>query len=124
MDHGVNAEDGSRADDAFLTEFALRPRTRARAGSATATRSEGIPLVARGTPYPRDRHGHNGRIVLAGGYGGMAGFRHVMDDLGIEVVEEELTFKVVQLRNAATGGPLTDDELRFIAGYPGQLAHL
>ncbi len=75
-------------------------------------------------PYPRDRHGHNGRIVLTGAYGGMAGFRHVMDDLGIEVVEEELTFKVVQLCNAATGRPLTDDELRFIAGYPGQLALL
>jgi isopropylmalate/homocitrate/citramalate synthase len=75
-------------------------------------------------PYPHDRNSHNGRIVLTGEYGGMAGFRHVMDDLGIDVVDEELTFKVVQLCNAATGRPLTDDELRFIAGYPRQLALL
>lgn len=75
-------------------------------------------------PYPTDRHAHNGRIVLTGEYGGLAGFRHVMDDLGIEVTDEDLTFKLVQLNNAATGRPLTDDELRFTAAYPHQLALL
>ena len=75
-------------------------------------------------PYPDDRHAHNGRIVLTGEYGGLAGFRHVMDELGIDVTEEQLTFQVVQLCNAATGRPLTDDELRFIAAYPAQLALL
>jgi homocitrate synthase NifV len=54
----------------------------------------------------------------------MAGFRHVMDGLGIEVTDEDLTFKLVQLCNAATGRPLTDDELRLIAAYPNQLALL
>jgi homocitrate synthase NifV len=75
-------------------------------------------------PYPADRHAHSGRIVLTGEYGGMAGFRHVMDDLGVEVTDEELTFKLVQLNNAATGRPLTDDELRLTAAYPHQLALL
>jgi isopropylmalate/homocitrate/citramalate synthase len=75
-------------------------------------------------PYPADRHAREGRIVLTGEYGGLAGFRHVMADLDIEVHDEDLTFRLVQLCNAATGRPLTDDELRLIAGYPNQLALL
>jgi isopropylmalate/homocitrate/citramalate synthase len=75
-------------------------------------------------PYPADRHARLGRLVLTGEYGGMAGFRHVFVDLAIEVRDEELTFKLVQLCNAATGRPLTDDELRLIAEYPEQLALL
>jgi len=75
-------------------------------------------------PFPQDRHARSGRIVLTGEYGGMAGFRHVMEDLGIEVTDEALTFKLVQLNNAATGRPLTDDELRLTAAYPHQLALL
>jgi homocitrate synthase NifV len=35
-----------------------------------------------------------------------------------------LTFKLVQLCNASTGRPLTDDELRLIAAYPHQLSLL
>jgi homocitrate synthase NifV len=61
---------------------------------------------------------------LTGEYGGMAGFRHVTDGLGIEVSDEELTFRLVQLCNTATGRPLTDDELRLIGRYPQQLALL
>jgi homocitrate synthase NifV len=38
--------------------------------------------------------------------------------------DEELVFKLVQLCNAATGKPLTDDELRLIARFPHQLALL
>ncbi len=75
-------------------------------------------------PYPADWHARTGRVVLTGEYGGLAGFRHVMDGLGIEVSDERLTFRLVQLCNAATGRPLTDDELRFIAAYPRQLALL
>ncbi|WP_194926295.1 LeuA family protein [Catenulispora pinisilvae] len=75
-------------------------------------------------PFPEDWHARTGRVVLTGEYGGKAGFRHVMDGLGIEVRpdEEELVFQLVQLCNAQTGRPLTDDELRLIAGYPRQLA--
>jgi homocitrate synthase NifV len=75
-------------------------------------------------PFPADWHARPGRVVLTGEYGGKAGFRHVMEGLGIEVSDEELTFRLVQLCNAATGRPLTDDELRLIAAYPHQLALL
>jgi homocitrate synthase NifV len=75
-------------------------------------------------PYPYDWHTRDGRVVLTGEYGGLAGFRHVMDGLGVEVTDEDLTFKLVQLCNAGTGRPLTDDELRLIAAYPRQLALL
>jgi homocitrate synthase NifV len=63
-------------------------------------------------------------VVLTGEYGGTAGFRHVMDSLGIEVTDEDLTFRLVQVCAAATGKPLTDDELRLIAAYPAELALL
>ena len=75
-------------------------------------------------PFPSDWHTRAGRVVLTGEYGGMAGFRHVMDGLGIAVTDADLTFKLVQLCNAATGRPLTDDELRLIAAYPRELALL
>lgn len=77
-------------------------------------------------PFPADWHTRPGRLVLTGEYGGMAGFRHVMDGLGIEIGDgaADFTFRLVQLCAAATGKPLTDDELRFIAAYPHQLALL
>ncbi len=56
----------------------------------------------------------------------MAGFRHVMDGLGIEIAgaDEDLVSRLVQLCASATGKPLTDDELRLMAAYPHQLALL
>jgi isopropylmalate/homocitrate/citramalate synthase len=77
-------------------------------------------------PFPSDWYAREGRVVLTGEYGGKAGFRHVLDGLGLEVAaaEEDLVFSLVQLCAAATGKPLTDDELRLIARYPHQLALL
>ncbi|MCA2220504.1 LeuA family protein [Nonomuraea aurantiaca] len=75
-------------------------------------------------PFPEDWHARSGRVVLTGEYGGKAGFRHVMDGLGVDVREEDLAFRLVQLCNAMTGRPLTDDELRLIAEYPRELALL
>ncbi|MEV4070954.1 hypothetical protein AB0M50_14450 [Nonomuraea fuscirosea] len=75
-------------------------------------------------PFPDDRHARAGRVVLTGEYGGKAGFRHVMDGLGTEVADEDLSFRVVQLCNAMTGRPLTDDELRLIAAHPRELSLL
>ncbi|MFI6708091.1 LeuA family protein [Nonomuraea sp. NPDC050478] len=75
-------------------------------------------------PFPEDWHARDGRVVLTGEYGGKAGFRHVMDGLGAEVADEDLSFKLVQLCNAMTGRPLTDDELRLIAAYPRELSLL
>ncbi|MEV4160490.1 LeuA family protein [Nonomuraea dietziae] len=73
-------------------------------------------------PFPSDWHARRGRVVLTGEYGGKAGFRHVMDGLEVEPADEELAFQLVQLCNAMTGRPLTDDELRLIAAYPRELA--
>ncbi|MGP3912395.1 LeuA family protein [Nonomuraea sp. 10N515B] len=76
-------------------------------------------------PFPEDWHARSGRVVLTGEYGGKAGFRHVMEGLGVEVAEDEdLAFRLVQLCNAMTGRPLTDDELRLIATYPRELSLL
>ncbi|HVB41240.1 MAG TPA: hypothetical protein VNF47_00870 [Streptosporangiaceae bacterium] len=76
-------------------------------------------------PFPQDWHAQAGRVVLTGEYGGLAGFRHVLDKLGIKAGEHEgLVFKLVQLCASATGKPLTDDELRFIAAYPTELSLL
>ncbi|WP_141583999.1 LeuA family protein [Actinomadura sp. WMMA1423] len=75
-------------------------------------------------PFPEDWHARPGRVVLTGEYGGKAGFRHVMDGLGIDPADEDLAFQLVQLCNAQTGRPLTDDELRLIATYPNELALL
>jgi isopropylmalate/homocitrate/citramalate synthase len=75
-------------------------------------------------PFPADWQAQPGRVVLTGEYGGMAGFRHVMDSLGIEVSAPDLTFGLVQVCAAATSKPLTDDELRLIAAYPQELALL
>jgi isopropylmalate/homocitrate/citramalate synthase len=77
-------------------------------------------------PFPHDWTDREGRVVLTGEYGGKAGFRHVMDGLGIEIApaDEELVFKLVQLSNAASGRPLHDDELRLLASYPHELALL
>src|SRR4051812_8724932 len=77
-------------------------------------------------PFPEDWHARKGRVVLTGEYGGRAGFLHVLDGLGIAAAEgdEELAFEVVQLCNAMTGRPLTDDELRLIVRYPRCLALL
>ena len=76
-------------------------------------------------PFPRDWHAQQGRVVLTGEYGGMAGFRHVLDGLGIDPGEhEELVFQLVQLCASATSKPVTDDELRLITAYPRELALL
>ena len=77
-------------------------------------------------PFPHDWFRREGRVVLTGEYGGRAGFRHVFDGLGLGIGDgdEELVFQLVQLCGAATGRPLTDDELGLIAGYPHQLALL
>jgi homocitrate synthase NifV len=47
-----------------------------------------------------------------------------MEGLGLEPVDEERSFELVQLCNAMTGRPLTDDELRLIATYPAELSLL
>ena len=62
-----------------------------------------------------------GRIITTGEYGGIKGFRHVFDKLGIEFSSNaaaQHVFSLVQYANLHTQKPLTDDELRLIARYP------
>ncbi len=64
---------------------------------------------------------HTGRIITTGEYGGIKGFRHVYDTLGIHFqddAEARTIFELVQYANLHTQKPLTDDELRLIARYP------
>lgn len=64
---------------------------------------------------------HTGRIITTGEYGGIRGFRHVYDTLGIHFhddAEARTIFELVQYANLHTQKPLTDDELRLIARYP------
>ncbi len=73
--------------------------------------------IGRGTPVMRE----TGRIITTGAYGGMKGFRHVYEKLGISFESDEAARRVlelVQLANLHTQKPLTDDELRFLATYP------
>jgi homocitrate synthase NifV len=77
-------------------------------------------------PFPDDWFTRSGRVVLTGEYGGKAGFRHVMEGLGIQIAgdDEDLAFSLVQMCASASGKPLADDELRLIGSYPRQLALL
>lgn len=64
---------------------------------------------------------HTGRIITTGEYGGIKGFRHVYDALGIHFnndAEARTIFELVQYANLHTQKPLTDDELRLIARHP------
>lgn len=73
--------------------------------------------VGRGEPELLE----TGRIITTGEYGGLKGFRHVYDKLGIHFHDDNEARKVlelVQYANLHTQKPLTDDELRFIAQYP------
>ena len=68
-----------------------RQRVRARVGHPRRRRAQGPPqlrAVRRGRCSARSRPTGTpapGRVVLTGEYGGLAGFRHVMDGLGVEV---------------------------------------
>ncbi len=63
------------------------------------------------------------RIITTGEYGGLSGFRHVYEKLGITFPDDETAEHVLELvryANAHTQLPLTDDELHLIAKYPEQ----
>jgi len=73
--------------------------------------------VGRGEPELLE----TGRIITTGEYGGLKGFRHAYDKLGISFhndSEARRILELVQYANLHTQKPLTDDELRFIANYP------
>lgn len=62
-----------------------------------------------------------GRIITTGEFGGVAGFRHVYEHIGITFDDDESAryiLDLVQFASAHTQLPLTDDELCFIAMHP------
>lgn len=65
-----------------------------------------------------------GRIITTGEYSGIAGFRHVYERLGITFPDDqsaEHLLELVRYASAHNQLHLTDDELRLIAEYPGQV---
>ncbi|MDY6834495.1 MAG: homocitrate synthase [Chloroflexota bacterium] len=65
-----------------------------------------------------------GRIITTGEFGGIAGFKHVYERLGINFdtrERESFVFELVQRASAHNQYPLRDDELIFIAKYPRQV---
>ena len=73
--------------------------------------------VGRGEPELLE----TGRVITTGEYGGLSGFKHVYDKLGIHYHDDKEARKVleiVQYANLHTQRPLTDDEFKFIATHP------
>jgi homocitrate synthase NifV len=68
-----------------------------------------------------------GRVITTGEYGGLKGFRHVYENLGIHFRDDRQARKIlelVQYANLHTQKPLTDDELRFIAENPKEVSKI
>ncbi|MBI5664476.1 MAG: homocitrate synthase [Nitrospirae bacterium] len=79
--------------------------------------------VGRGEPEQL----HTGRVITTGEYGGLKGFMHVYDKLGIYFKNEREARRIlelVQYANLLNQKPLTDDELRFIAGHPQEVSQI
>jgi len=67
---------------------------------------------------------NSGRVITTGEYGGLAGFKHVYGNLGIEFPDDSTADEILELvrfANAHTQLPLLPDELTFIAKYPDQV---
>lgn len=70
---------------------------------------------------------NTGRIITTGAYGGIKGFIKVYSDMGIEFASSEDAHKILELVQYAdlhTGKPLVEEELRFIAAYPDEVAKI
>lgn len=62
-----------------------------------------------------------GRIITTGEFGGIAGFRHIYEQIGITFDDDESAkyiLDLVQFASAHTQQPLTDDELCLLAMHP------
>ena len=75
-------------------------------------------------PFPADRHARTGRSCSPASTAASPASATSWRTSGIEVRDEDLTFKVVQLCNAATGGRSPTTSCALIATYPDELALL
>ncbi len=65
-----------------------------------------------------------GRVITTGEYGGMAGFKYVYGNLGVEFDDDREAARILELlqyANAQNQKPLLDEELLVIAKYPDQI---
>lgn len=79
--------------------------------------------VGRGEPELHE----TGRVITTGEYGGIKGFRHVYDKLGIHFQDDRearTILDLVQYANLHTQKALTDDELIFVASHPDLAAQI
>ena len=70
---------------------------------------------------PETEETQTGRVITTGEYGGLAGFKHVYEELGVTFADNAHAAEVLELVQVANGHnqkPLLPDELRFIATYP------
>jgi homocitrate synthase NifV len=74
--------------------------------------------VGRGEPETVE----TGSEICAGEYGGISGFKHVMGRGAVRFKDPGQAERILELAryaNVATQRPLVEDELLFIAKYPG-----
>ena len=74
--------------------------------------------VGRGEPETVE----TGSEICAGEYGGISGFKHVMGQIAVRFKDPGQAERILELAryaNVATQRPLVEDELLFIAKYPG-----
>ena len=81
----------------------------------------GFEELGRGEPETVE----TGREICTGQYGGISGFRHIMNEISGEMTitfrdaeEAEKVLELVRYANVAAQKPLVEDELIFIARYP------
>jgi len=81
----------------------------------------GFEELGRGEPETVE----TGREICTGQYGGISGFRHVMNEISGDMAvtfkdteEAEKVLELVRYANVAAQRPLVEDELVFIAKYP------
>jgi homocitrate synthase NifV len=81
----------------------------------------GFEELGRGEPETVE----TGREICTGQYGGISGFRHIMNEISGEMAitfknaeEAERVLELVRFANVAAQKPLVEDELIFIAKYP------
>lgn len=65
-----------------------------------------------------------GRNIIVGEYSGIAGFKHVMEELGVEFqddAEAKYALKLARYANVLKQKPLVKEELVFIAEHPNEV---
>ncbi|UMZ72742.1 hypothetical protein [Natranaerofaba carboxydovora] len=62
--------------------------------------------------------------ISTGEFGGIKGLKHLYESMGVQIDNEREVLKLVQYANAHNQQPLTEEELKFIAKYPAQVADI